>query len=168
MGAAPFEESRVLVMAKLIQSPAALQDGFSVFLAGSIELGIAEDWQTYVEKRLAQVDILIFNPRREDWDASWAQDKGDLHFRQQVEWELNALEKADVIALYFEPSTKSPVSLLEFGLFARSNKLIVCCPDGFWRKGNIDIVCEKYSILQVNTLDELVEKIIAAAVNGIA
>lgn len=154
-------------MAKIIKSPAPLQAGFSVFLAGSIELGIAEDWQAYVENKLAEIDILIFNPRREDWDSSWTQHKGDAHFRQQVEWELNALEHADVIAMYFAPSTKSPVSLLELGLFAHTDKLIVCCPDGFWRKGNVDIVCEKYSIMQVDTLDNLVEKIIATSINGI-
>jgi hypothetical protein len=166
MGAAPFEESGILVMAKIIKSPAPLQAGRSVFLAGSIEVGAAEDWQSHVENKLAETNLLIFNPRREDWNASWAQNREDAHFRQQVEWELTALEQADIIAIYFAPSTKSPISLLEFGLFARSQKLIVCCPHGFWRKGNVDIVCERYSILQVDTLDELVKKIITMAIHG--
>ena len=35
---------------------------------------------------------------------------------------------------------RAPITLLELGLFARSGKLIVCCPDGYWRKGNIEVV----------------------------
>jgi len=35
--------------------------------------------------------------------------------------------------------------------------MIVCCPEDFWRKGNVDIVCERYGVDQVDTLDELIE-----------
>lgn len=48
--------------------------------------------------------------------------------------------------MYFSPNTKSPISLLELGLFARSGKVRVVCPEGFWRKGNVDIVCQYYNI----------------------
>ena len=49
--------------------------------------------------------------------------------------------------MYFSPGTKSPISLLELGLIVNSDTLvIVYCPDGFWRKGNVDIVCDKYLI----------------------
>jgi hypothetical protein len=58
-----------------------------------------------------------------------------------------------------DPKTKSPISLLELGLHANSSKLIVCCPEGFYRKGNVDIVCKKYGIMQVDTFDSLIEKI---------
>jgi hypothetical protein len=27
-----------------------------------------------------------------------------------------------------------------------SKKLIVICPDGFWRKGNVEVVCSLYDI----------------------
>jgi hypothetical protein len=77
-----------------------------------------------------------------------------------VNWELNGLDKADYILMYFSPETKSPISLLELGLYAASGKLIVCCPEGFWRKGNVDIVCEKYGIQTVDTLDELINVIV--------
>jgi len=147
-------------MATVINPPSPLQDGLSVFLAGSIELGSADNWQSLIEEELAATNIIIFNPRREHWDPSWLQSRTNPKFRQQVEWELNALEKANIIAMYFEPDTKSPVSLLELGLFARSGKLIVCCPEGFWRKGNVDIVCEKYNVKQVASLNDLAEHII--------
>jgi hypothetical protein len=147
-------------MATIIKPPSPLQSGFSVFLAGSIELGSAGDWQTVVEEKLSKTDIVIFNPRRDNWDASWTQNKDNPQFREQVEWELNALERADIIAMYFEPDTKSPITLLEFGLFAHTNKMVVCCPDGFWRKGNVDIVCDRHGIEQVNSLNDLVGRVI--------
>ena len=147
-------------MAKIIKPPSPLQDGFSVFLAGSIELGRAENWQTSLEEKLSGMDIVIFNPRRDDWDSSWSQNKINPKFREQVEWELAALEKTNLIAMYFEPDTKSPVSLLELGLFARSGKMIVYCPEGFWRKGNVDIVCETYGVPRVESLTDLTEYIL--------
>lgn len=69
---------------------------------------------------------------------------------------LAAQERATVIAMYFAPPTRAPISLLELGLFARSGKMIVCCPEGFWRRGNVDIVCERYGVPRVPTLDELI------------
>lgn len=138
----------------------AIQNNFSVFLAGSIEMGIAENWQQKIEKALEQTnDICILKPRRDDWDASWKQSIENARFNEQVNWELDGLEKANMIVFYFSPETKSPVSMLELGLFARTEKLVVCCPDGFWRKGNIDVVCKKYNIKQVNNLEEIVIKI---------
>ncbi len=139
---------------KEIQAPGTYPT--RIFLAGSIEMGKAEDWQTRLVYDLsARKDIFILNPRRKDWDSSWKQDIGNRQFRRQVEWELAALEGADIIAMYFSPGTQSPISLLELGLFARTSKLVVCCPDGFWKKGNVDVVCQRFHIPQVATLKEL-------------
>jgi len=136
--------------------PIKLDDNcISVFLAGSIEMGTAENWQKKLVEMLEDESIIFFNPRRDDWDPTWEQSIDNKNFREQVEWELDALEQSDVIVMYFDPNTKSPISLLELGLFARTNKMIVVCPDGFWRKGNVDIVCNKYGITQVNDIDDL-------------
>jgi hypothetical protein len=118
----------------------------SVFLAGSIEMGKAEDWQTQLTQTFNEAGYDVFNPRREDWDSSWTQDFENPQFFQQVTWELNALENSDLIIMYFSPGTKSPISLLELGIFAKSGKIRVVCPDPFWRKGNVDIVCQYYNI----------------------
>ena len=134
----------------------------SVFLAGSIEMGKAELWQKHLVRELKDTDIVLYNPRRDVWDSSLKQTIENAQFNEQVTWELLHLEKADIIALYFDPDTISPISLLELGLFARTNKLIVCCPHGFWRKGNVDIICERYKIEQVNSIDELIERIKSA------
>jgi hypothetical protein len=115
-----------------------------VFLAGSIEMGLAEDWQTKLTAALASRDVTVLNPRRDEWDASWRQSIEEPKFREQVEWELAGLERADVIAMWFARETKSPITLLELGLHVRGGKLIVGCPDGFWRRGNIEVVCARY------------------------
>jgi hypothetical protein len=120
----------------------------SIFLAGSIEMGSAEDWQKVLISEILQMNknITIYNPRRDDWDSSWIQEQANPQFNHQVNWELNSLEVSDIIFMYFSPETKSPISLLELGLNAASSKMVVCCPDGFWRKGNVDIVCSRMGI----------------------
>ena len=126
----------------------------SIFLAGSIEMGLAEYWQNDCTK-LFENYFNIFNPRRDDWDSSWKQDFEDPQFNQQVNWELNALDVADYIIMYFDPNTKSPISLLELGLYAHTGKLRVICANGFWRKGNVEIVCSKYNIPIYNNFSEI-------------
>lgn len=139
------ENGRALV----ITSPAPLpppDDRLRIFLAGSIDGGQAPDWQGEVITALGDCDVAIFNPRRTSWDARSKPDAADPAFRQQVEWELAGLEQADVIAMYLAPSSLAPISLLELGLHAGSTKLILCCEDGFWRKGNVDIVAQRWNI----------------------
>ncbi|MBW1294591.1 nucleoside 2-deoxyribosyltransferase domain-containing protein [Aquimarina litoralis] len=145
----------------LIKAPSTIEldKNLSVFLAGSIEVGVAKRWQDIVIQELSNEKVTILNPRRDSWDQSWKQTIDDPVFNKQVNWELEALEKSDMIIMYFDKNTKSPITLLELGLFAKSRKLIVCCPDGFWRKGNVDIVCERYGIQQVRSLNELVREI---------
>lgn len=133
---------------KEVKAPAKYsKDGYShtVFLAGSIEMGAAENWQSKTVKAFKDINVLFLNPRRDDWDSSWKQEIGNKQFREQVEWELQGMEDADVIAMYFDPKTKSPITLLELGLHVKDGKqMIVCCPEGFWRKGNVDVVCAFY------------------------
>lgn len=135
---------------------------WKVCLAGSIEMGAAVNWQDRVVDALMKVENLaIFNPRRPDWDASWVQSIENQKFREQVEWELKALEEADLIAMHFEPETKSPITLLELGLYARDHRqMVVHCPEGYWRKGNVDIVCKRYNVKMVKTMDGMIEEIV--------
>ena len=128
-----------------------------LFLAGSIEMGAAEDWQTKVIDSAINKNWVILNPRRDDWDSSWQQSIHDDNFKQQVDWELDAQDLSNFIYMYVDPNTKSPISLLELGLYASSNKMIVCCPDGFWRKGNVEIVCDRFGIPLLEDLDELIK-----------
>jgi hypothetical protein len=149
-------------MAQIIKPPTPLPAslaGPSVFLAGSIAMGQAGPWQAELERALSDAPITILNPRRDDWDAAWPQRADHPQFREQVTWELAAQERADLIVMYFAPDTQAPITLLELGLFARSGRLAVCCPAGFWRKGNVDIVCERYGVPQVASLGDLIDHI---------
>lgn len=149
-------------MAIEIQAPNEIPNvktNTKIFLGGSIEMGKAVNWQKALIERLRDEPITFINPRRDDWDSSWVQEITNPQFREQVEWELSGLEESDIIIMVFDPKTMSPISLLELGLQSKSNKMVVMCPEGFWRKGNVDIVCEKYNIKQVKNIDELVEYI---------
>jgi len=123
----------------------------TVFLAGSIEMGTAENWQDklieILDNKYADEHLVIFNPRRVDFDPTQEQSLDNPYFSEQVNWELSALDIADYIFMYFDPNTKSPVSLLELGLYATDRcKLIVVCPNGFYRQANVEIVCGVYEV----------------------
>ena len=120
-------------------------------------MGLAEEWQERVVRAMSSVsDLVILNPRRDDWDSNWEQRADDPQFYEQVSWELDMLDAADIVVMYLAAGTKSPVSLLELGLCARSGKLKVCCPEGFWRRGNVEMVCRRYQIPLFATLDDLI------------
>lgn len=119
-------------------------------------MGAAVQWQKHMATFLSPLPITVNNPRRGHWDPAATQEAKNEAFRHQVEWELSALEKADVICFFFDVNTKSPVTMLELGLWAHSGKVIVCCNKEFWRAGNIHIVCERYKIPFVESFEALV------------
>jgi len=131
----------------------------SIFLAGSIEMGKAENWQERVSASLRHMNVLLLNPRRAHWNAAWDQSVDNPDFKKQVDWELDALDHADRVIMYFAPETRSPITLLELGIHVASSpeKLSVCCPEGFWRRGNVDIVCRRYGVRQFATLAEMIK-----------
>jgi hypothetical protein len=156
-------------MIKVLQPPAAVESinsfVLALFLAGSIEMGTAEDWQKKLIYDLQQLDVVAFNPRRDDWDPTWEQTIANDNFRAQVIWELDALDRADLVVFYFDPNTTSPITLMELGMQAEQQQyqadkaVIVCCPDGYFRKGNVDIVCKRYGIQLVDSYPKLVKAV---------
>ena len=71
------------------------------------------------------------------------------------------MESASVIAMYFRPEKEvlAPISMLELGLFARSGKMVVACPEGFWKRGNVQVVCRRFGIKLLGSLQELEEEV---------
>ena len=129
---------------------------FKVFLAGSIDMGNAAYWRGTLVKHFDENDDIVFlNPRRDDWDSTWEQTIENQNFREQVEWELDGLDMADLIVMYLQPETISPVSLLELGAHLNSGRVVVLCPEGYFRKGNVDITCKRYGVPTVADFDEL-------------
>jgi len=135
----------------------------SVFLGGTIDMGNSKDWQKEIKEYFKKYSNLrkytLLNPRRNDWDSSWIQSIDNPQFREHVEWELNALENSDVRLFVFLPDSKSPITMLELGLFFNGFN-IVYCPNEFYKSGNIHIVCEKYHIPYYTDWDEFLKAIL--------
>jgi hypothetical protein len=131
----------------------------SVILYGAIQSDPSTDWQTSLADSLSDLPIAILNPRRDDWDNSWVEDISFPKFREQVEWEMDYAQMADVIVFNFVPGALTPITLLELGMYAGTGKAIVCCPEGFYKRGNVQIVCLRYGIELLTSLDELNEKV---------
>jgi hypothetical protein len=132
-----------------------------IFLAGSIEMGVADHWQTKLVHECRHFDVTFLNPRRDHWDASWEQSIDNPQFTEQVNWELNSIERSDVVAFYFDPNTKSPITLMELGYVLgymphTRQKIFVCCPEGFWRRGNIEVMCDRAGVQLFESLDGLI------------
>lgn len=147
-------------MANIFKPPIHTIKGnnLSIFLAGSIDMGKAVNWQYVLEESLKNFNVDIYNPRRDDFDASLIQNISNEPFKEQVVWELSHLEKADLIIYYFDPKGLAPITLLELGLYLKNKPVLVCCPNGFWRRGNIQIVCERYNIPLIENIDDLIDK----------
>ncbi|KAF2174781.1 hypothetical protein K469DRAFT_704389, partial [Zopfia rhizophila CBS 207.26] len=133
-------------------------DCVRIFLGGSIEMGKAPDWQAAFTDKITSLPITTFNPRRIQWDPNWEQDIKDKNLLHQMDWEMTNLDKVDLIILYFHPNTISPVSLMELGRYSQSGKLIVCCPEGYHRRGNVQYLCRKDKVPLLEDFDELVKK----------
>ncbi len=125
----------------------------SVFLAGTIDDGKSEDWQTKVIDTLSStknINVTVFNPRRDNWG-----ELGDRALEKQIKWELTHLDNADYILMYIIGTSKSPISLLELGIHIhQADKVIVVCEPEFYRYENITVTCGYYNVPLYNTLGE--------------
>ena len=124
--------------------------GRSLFLAGTIEMGDSVNWQEsaieFLQQDFNNARLDIYNPRRPEWDSSWEQRETQSQFNDQVNWEMNYLDSSDLVLMHFEETSKSPISLMELGYLGKSGRVIVSCPTGFYRRGNIEIFCTRNQI----------------------
>lgn len=131
-----------------------VQPGLAVFLAGTIDDGAAKPWAHQVAAAFAGQPINFFDPRRDDWDVTTEKRAHNPAFRRQVEWELSHLEGCDIPFFNFVGGSLSPVTMAELGytLASRGHAIVprtmpvVVCPDDFWRKGNIELLCERHDV----------------------
>ena len=137
-------------------APADTRGYTSVFLAGTIDMGSAVDWQAEAAElfKAKEGSYILFNPRQDEWHP---ERDGEMDY--QVNWELDHLECADYILMNLLPESLSPISLMELGIYARSRKLFVVCTSGFARYDNVRITCARYSIPLFSTLEEAIEAI---------
>jgi hypothetical protein len=126
-----------------------------VFLAGPIDHGQA-DWQATLTDALRDLNLVVLNPRGEVPDAKCEQSVDNAAFVDQMQWELDGLERANQIAVWFAAGSRAPKALLELGLHARSGKVVVGCPLEFWSRGNVELVCERFLIPLATGWDDFV------------
>ncbi len=70
------------------------------------------------------------------------------------------MEAADVVAVYFRPGSPAPITLMELGLFARGKKMVVACPEGYCKRGNVQIVCQRFGIEVLDDVGELADRVV--------
>ena len=87
----------------------------SVFLAGGITG--CPDWQKVVVEELKDLDIIILNPRRVNFDVT---DPNASY--KQIGWEHQMLEYADLISYWFAKETIQPIVLFELGKYLNDSK----------------------------------------------
>lgn len=80
---------------------------------------------------------------------------GTIDMGSGVDWQKDVAELFEKA-----PGNKSPITLLELGLFAKSGKLYVVCTEGFYRYDNVRITCAKYGVPVYASLTEAIGKII--------
>ena len=122
----------------------------SIFLAGTIDMGNSDDWQTNTIKSLEKFSsrITVINPRRKDWDSSWIQSVENKEFSQQVLWENDSIYQSSIVFVNILGNSQSPITLYEIGLCIGKfpEKLIIYCPLEFYRSGNVHVIAEYYDI----------------------
>jgi len=138
--------------------------GKKVFLASSINQGKTEPWADKLAKHFDDTNTCFFNPLRDNWDADMEQTINNPQFSEQVNWELDHLLKSDITVFFIDKEGESPISIGEVYLMSLLNasgkcKVIVCCEKGFWRRGNIEIMCYRFKMPLVETIEELIDKL---------
>ena len=136
-----------------------------VFLAGSIEQGAARNWQALAIDALHDTNAIVFNPRRAVWDASWVQSTENPEFLAQVNCELDHLEYCDIAFFYIQAGTMSPITLAELGKMLELYKttdvaVVVVCEPGFWRRGNVEIMCKRVGVETHESLEDGIEQLL--------
>ncbi len=108
--------------------------GPSVFLAGGISGTF--DWQADVVARLADLPLVVLNPRRRDFPMD---DPNAAH--AQIEWEFRHLRRATAVLFWFPPETLCPIALYELGgrVQVREQPLFVGTHPDYQRRLDVDV-----------------------------
>lgn len=105
----------------------------SIFLAGGI-IDTKYDWQQEMIERLSDTDLVVLNPRRNDFP------KDDPYATtHQIKWENDHLEKATYVLFWFPAEAPCMTSLFELGTWSKAGKpLFVGIEPGYIKKGGIE------------------------------
>lgn len=126
----------------------------TIFLAGTIDMGNSENWQAALVETFSSSEgrYILYNPRRDTFTNT------PEEMDYQVNWELDHLEKSQIIIMNILGSSKSPVTLLEMGLFMKSGKLLVACEPDYYRHANVLLTCARYNVPLYPSLQSLIQE----------
>ncbi|WZH47346.1 uncharacterized protein QYS62_008490 [Fusarium acuminatum] len=132
----------------------------SIFLAGITTNTGEPDWRETLTNALQDRPVTILNPNRPDWDSTWKESFSDSRWEEQIRWELDMQETANILVFMFHRATEAPISLMELGLAVKTKKVIVCAHDDYKKRGNVEAVCSRFGAKLTNTEDELREALL--------
>jgi hypothetical protein len=144
-------------MATVVKAPNPYNTNlqYSIFMAGAIDMGQARAWSSEVVEALSDIDVLLLDPRRDDWSDDWEQCETCEPFATQVNWELDSLDACDMCIFVFTADSKAPITFLELGLFGAGKPAMICAEKGFYRTGNLQIVARRFNIPIYDNLDDM-------------
>lgn len=111
-----------------------------IFLAGSMDVNVTNTWRNSIVNELYNT-YDFFDPTIDNHD-----NLTDTQMRNHILWELKALELSDIVLLNLLPESKSPISLIELGMYVKTNKLIVVCPEEFYTSRYLEELCSYYKV----------------------
>ena len=110
--------------------------GNSLFLGGGISS--CPQWQWAMVDLLGETDLVLVNPRRNDFDAT-----DPTMTRKQIEWEHKYLARVTARMFWFPSETLCPITLFELGKFIGGpDPLFVGCHPDYQRKADLQIQLE--------------------------
>lgn len=126
------------IVATYIQAPSvpdwdSLDEYYSIFLAGGITG--CPDWQREMVGRLSDTDLVLVNPRRDDFPVG---DPGAAF--KQITWEHIRLREVSAILFWFPKETLCPIVLYELGAWSMTDKpLFVGVHPEYKRRQDVEI-----------------------------
>src|SRR5438067_379955 len=128
----------------------------SLFLAGGITG--CELWQPRMADLLADLDIAVLNPRRDDYpwhDPAAAE--------EQIRWEFRHLARATACLFWFPPQTLCPIALYELGRWSAGTRPVFVGVHGNYRRRidlEIQLSLARPEVPVVHSLEELAGQVI--------
>lgn len=110
----------------------------------------------------------IIDPYNPTWDSTWREDPSDNKFVEQVAFESHGLEIADIVVVGFMgPAVRGGKvgaggsALVELGIVLERGgedrmRIVVGVEEGFWKKGYVRVLCERFGVRCTGGLEELV------------
>lgn len=144
-------------MAKVITAP-ALTSKYqfpSLFIAGAITG--APWWQTELIEKIKDLNINIYNPRREHFDVN-----NNNLAKEQIEWEYRALNDAYYISFWFPKETTAPIALFELGRWSILDKPLFVGVEPYYPRRKdilIQMGLARPGLVVVDSLDALSKQI---------